>query len=196
MPTSESRDTSGLASRYMYASSLTSVGVMYSLNVPVPGAVSAFAWEIRSALTEFERLRDELTLVVKRLEARSAGEFAAEERVIRQELSGVAPFEIEITGLDMFDDPPAGPGPVLYLAVESPGVIALHEQLTTQFGALGNIEGASYVPHITIARGATESDNVDSILENYTYSYRWTVERLVFWDARREMPAGEVPLPA
>lgn len=169
---------------------------MYSLNVPVPGAISAIAWELRSSLTGFERLRDELTLVVKRLEARSAGEFAADERAVREALAGTDPFEIAVTGLDLFTDPPAGPDPVVYLAVESPGLRALHRELVERFGPVGAIEGAAYAPHITLARGATDPEAVETALAAEIGEHRWTVDRLVFWDARRELPAGEVALPA
>lgn len=169
---------------------------MYSLNVPVPGAVSSGVWDLRAALTGFERLRDELTLVVKRLDARSAGEFAALERAMREELTGTAPFEVEITGVDRFEDPPAGPAPVIYLAVDSPALEGLHDALVDRFGVLGAIEGREYVPHITIARGDGDVAAIgDRELEGLA-GYRWTVDRLVFWDARRELPAGEVSLPA
>lgn len=167
---------------------------MYSLNVPVPGAVSERVWDLRSALTGSERLRDELTLVVKRLDARSAGEFAAIERAIREELSGTAPFEAELTGIDCFEDPPAGPAPVVYLAVESPGLEALHSELVDRFGAVGETEGDAFVPHITIARGGNPSAIAE--LEDASITgYRWTVDRLIFWDARRELPAGDLNLP-
>ncbi len=169
---------------------------MYSLNVPVPGTVSSRVWDLRAALTGFDRLRDELTLVVKRLDARSAGEFAALERAVREELSGTAPFEVEITGVERFEDPPAGPAPVIYLAIDSPPLEALHDELVDRFRTVGAIEGGAYVPHITVARGdgdpvALEYRELDGLA-----GYRWTVDRLVFWDARRELPAGDVNLPA
>lgn len=169
---------------------------MYSLNVPIPGAVSSQVWDLRSTLAGFDRLRDELTLVLKRLDARSAGEFAAVERAMRQELSGVAPFEAEIDGVDVFEDPPAGPAPVIYLAVESPRLEALHEELVDRFGAVGAIEGEAYVPHITIARGEGDIDGLEEHGIGELDGYGWTVDRLEFWDARRELPAGDVGLPA
>lgn len=169
---------------------------MYSLNVPVPGAVSSQAWDLRSVLTGFERLRDEHTLVIKRLEARSAGEFAALERAIREELTGTAPFEVEITGLGIFREPTTEPGPVLYFDVQSPGLVRLHEKLVSRFGAVGEIEGADYTPHITLARGGGDPSVIDDLLDMEGPTHRWTVDRLVFWDARRELPAGEVSLPA
>lgn len=167
---------------------------MYSLNAPVPGAVSALAWDLRSSLTGFDRIRDELTLVVKRMEARSAGEFAADERAFREALGGQGPIEAAIVGIDVFEDPPAGPSPVVYLDVESPGLVDLHDRLVDRFGALGDIEGADYDPHITLARGA--SDPVDTLRETAEPYHAWTIDRLVFWDARRELPAGDVSLPA
>ncbi len=169
---------------------------MYSLNVPIPGAVSSQVWDLRSSLSGFDRLRDELTLVVKRLEARGAGEFAASERAMREELTDVAPFEAEIAGWDVFEDPPAGPAPVVYLAVESPRLETLHTELVDRFGAVGAIEGDAYVPHITIARGDGDIEALESRGLRGFEGYRWTVERLEFWDARREVPTGEVRLPA
>lgn len=168
---------------------------MYSLNAPVPGAISALAWDLRSALTGFERIRDELTLVVKRMEGRSAGEFAAEERAIRQAIAGTAPMEAAVVGVDVFEEPPAGPAPVVYLEVESPGLIELHTQLVEHYGALGPVEGADYTPHITLARGTDDPSIIEMVREVAEPQHTWTIDRLVFWDARRGVPAGEVSLP-
>lgn len=168
---------------------------MYSLNVPVPGAVSEIAWDLRSSITGFELLRDELTLVVKRLDARTAGEFAALERAVRSELAGTAPFEVEVQGIDRFEDPPTDPAPVVYLDVHSPAIESLHADLVDRFQALGPVEGAGYTPHITLARGGP-SDARAALRDVTEPSHRWTVDRLIFWDARRELPAGEVALPA
>lgn len=169
---------------------------MYSLNVPVPGPVRAIAWDLRADLLGLERLRDELTLVVKRLDARSAGEFAAVERAVRQELQGTSPFEVRITGLEAFTDPPAGPAPVVYLAIDGPELVALHRRLVERFGTEGPIEGAGYRPHITLGRGTAEPGAIDDMLATEVGDHRWTVDRLVFWDARRALPAGDVALPA
>lgn len=168
---------------------------MYSLNVPVPGEVAGLAWDLRSALVGFERQRDELTLVVKRLNASSAGEFAAVERAVREELAGTPPIELAIDGLDLFADPIAGPAPVLYLDIESPGVEALHRQLVNRFDPLGPIEGKEYVPHITLARGG-DLETAEKVMAEFGPTHRWTANRLVFWDGRREVPAGEISLPA
>lgn len=169
---------------------------MFSLNVPIPGAISALAWEWRASLQSFDALRDDLTLVVKRLDADTAGEFAAVERAMREELRGTDPFEVRITGFDSFEDPPAGPAPVLYLGVESVGIDRLHRRLVDRFGAMGPIEGEDYVPHITLARGADEAAVRQVIDEQEAPEQQWTVDRLVFWDARRELPVSDVSLPA
>lgn len=168
---------------------------MYSLNVPVPGAVSEQAWALRSHLTDFELLRDEHTLVVKRLDARTQGEFAAVERAVRDRVRGTAPFEVEVDGIDVFTSPPAGPAPVIFFAVDSPGMVALHRDLVEDFGAVEALEGDEYRPHITLARGGNP-DALDAALEIDISPMSWTVERLIFWDATRELPAGEIPLPA
>lgn len=169
---------------------------MYSLNVPVPGGLSELAWEWRSSFGEFDVLRDELTLVVKRLEATTAGEFAADERAVREAIRGIDPFEVSIEGLDVFEDPPAGPAPVLYIAIESEGIERLHHRLVDQFGAMGPIEGKGYVPHITLARGTDPSALEEVLDQREVPTHEWMAERLVFWDARRELPVSDVSLPA
>lgn len=169
---------------------------MYSLNVPVPGAVSERAWELRRSLTGVDRLRDDLTLVVKRLEARTSGEFAAESKAVRDCLSGTAPFEARVTGIEAFTDPPAGPGPVVYLAVESPAVGKLHLSLVDALGAITGVEGEIYVPHITLGRGIDDPADLERLCNRPFEPISWTVERLSFWDARREVEIGSVSLPA
>lgn len=169
---------------------------MYSLNVPVPGAVRERAWELRSQLTVFERLRDEHTLVIKRLDARTSGEFAALERATREEVAGTAPFEASITGIGHFESPPAGPSPVVYLAVESPPLERLHRRLVEGLDAVPELEGDAYRPHITLARGTTDHEAVEALLQTDVEPVTWTVDRLVFWDARRELATGTIRLPA
>ena len=113
-----------------------------SLNVPVPGRVSALASELRPALTPFERVREWHTLVVKRLgDAEPTG---LDERV-RRALSGAPAFEARVAGIGAFREPAAGPGPVVYLAVESPGLVEVHRQLCGVFGTVSGIEGDDYV---------------------------------------------------
>ena len=111
---------------------------MYSLNVPVPGRVARVAAELAPALVDFETIRDEHTLVAKRLGDPDPGERPRLEQQVRTALSGtgsfsayqrVPPFEARVTGIEYFERPTADLGPVVYLAVESPGIETVHRRL-------------------------------------------------------------------
>ncbi|NIS33684.1 MAG: 2'-5' RNA ligase family protein, partial [Actinobacteria bacterium] len=91
------------------------------------------------------------TLVAKRFDG--AVPEASIESEARLALAGTGPFECRVTGLGAFEAPVAGPAPVAYLAVESPGLEALHDELVEAFGAVPGLEGEDYVPHVTLARG-------------------------------------------
>lgn len=168
---------------------------MYSLNVPVPGVVSELAWSLRSRLLGFEELRDEHTLVVKRLQVDSREGFHERERAVRAAVHDTPPFELAVTGIGVFTSPPTSPSPVVYFEVESPGVRALHRDLVEAFGAVKGIEGAGYVPHITLARGGSR-EAVESITSTDLETITWTADRLLLWDGARDLPAGEIALPA
>lgn len=168
---------------------------MYSLNIPVPGYISERAWELRSRLTGFEELRDRHTLVVKRLEVTTREEYLERERSVRDVVRDTVPFEARVTGIDTFASPPAGRAPVVYFVVESPGLVALHGQLVDAFGAVSGIEGNRYEPHITLARGG-DAGSIAALDEIEISPFSWTVERLIFWDATRQLPAGDIRLPA
>lgn len=167
---------------------------MFSLNVPVPAEVSALAAELRSALLPAAQLRDELTLVVKRLPADSWDEFVEVERDVRRTTADQPPMAARIDGVATFEDPPAGAAPVLYLPVESPGLVALHARLVERFGAAGGIEGDGYVPHITLARGPGSDEAAALVRDADVPSIEWTVDQLVFWDGRRDLAIGDVTL--
>lgn len=167
---------------------------MYSLNVPVPGRVERLAEELRPALYGFETVRERHTLVVKRFDTPPASYDRLEKRV-RRTLDDVPTFEARVTGIDAFLEPAAGPGPVVYLAVESPGLWSLHHRLTDAFDPIEGLEGDDYVPHITLARGGSVEATTD-LPERSIEPIRWTVKELVFWDARYEEIAGTLSLPA
>ena len=177
---------------------------MYSLNVPVPGRVARVAAELAPALVEFETIRDEHTLVAKRLGDPVPDEHPHLQQQVRTALAGsgefsastpVAPFETRITGIDYFERPVAGPGPVVYLAVESPGIEAVHHRLAEVVPPADGIEGNDYVPHVTLARGGRLAD-ARTLADRGIEPVTWTVEELVFWDGRHGGPAGRVRLPA
>jgi len=138
---------------------------VFSLNVPLPPAVSRLAGALRPGLTGFDRVRERHTLVCKRFgvdDVRDKSGGAPPARAdaldrlrtdLRRPLAGTAPFEVAVTGVDAFESPSAGSAPVVYLAVESDGLVRLHRRLCAAFGAVEGIEGGDYIPHVTLARG-------------------------------------------
>jgi 2'-5' RNA ligase len=153
---------------------------MYSLNVPLPGRVEALCERLRPDLYGAARVREGRTLVLKRFGGRSPGEYARLEREVRDALSGTGAFEARVTGMDAFDEPVWGEGPVVYLAVESPRLIELHERLL-DLADEHPTEGESYVPHVTLARGGDLDP--DRLRERHVEPIDWTVRELEFWDA-------------
>lgn len=166
---------------------------MYSLNVSVPGSVTRLAADLHPHFAPFERVRDRHSLVVKR--------FGDEDTVprlrerLRVALEGTPPFETRTSGIDTFKEPIAGPGPVVYLAVESPGLLALHERLVESFGAVAEFEGPDYVPHVTLARDGPP-DAVDRLTSLDVEPIAWTVRELDLWDSRYGEVAASIRLPA
>jgi len=168
---------------------------VYSLNVPVPGRVKQLAASLHPRLAAFDRVREDHTLVCKRLGDPDPGEVAAVQGRARRALAGTAPFAARVDGIGVFEEPAAGPAPVVYLAVESPGLRAAHERLCAAFEPAEGIEGPDYVPHVTLARGGSVAD-ARALAGTDLDAVEWTVERLVFWDDRHGGAAGHVRLPA
>lgn len=176
---------------------------MYSLNVPVPGRVARLAADLHPHLATFDRVREQHSLVCKRLGDPAPEEYPVVQGRVRRALAGMGPFAARIDGIDYFPDPPAGPGPVVYLSVESPGLVAVHERLCEAFElaadiegeVIAGIEGEDYVPHVTLARGGTRED-ARSLAEQPVEPVEWTVNELVFWDRAHGGEAGRVRLPA
>jgi 2'-5' RNA ligase len=167
---------------------------VYSLNVPVPGTVAALAGDLGTRLgTADVRARGEHTLVAKRLGRGDAAAYHELEARARETLRGEPPFEVRVTGVDVFTDVPRGEGPVVYLAVESPGLRALHERLCDRFDPVDDVEGDDYTPHVTVARGGSVGRAAD-LRETPFDPVDWTVERLQFWDAERSQSVSSVSL--
>lgn len=167
---------------------------MYSLNVPVPSEVARLAGNLARELPRArERARDEHTLVLKRLG--EAEPFPAIQARVRGTLQGQPSFDVRVTGIEYFAEATTGSSPVVYLAVESPELHRLHEQLTDRFPAIDGIEGEAYVPHVTIARGGRH-DAAQRLAERSIEPIAWTVTRLAFRDAKHGESAGSVSLPA
>ncbi len=188
---------------------------MNSVNVPVPGRVSGLAAEVAADLTARQggtdlgsavvpaapgdartdaggvRVRDDRTLVAKRL---PEGDPHRVEARAREAIAGTPPFEVRVDRVDQFAEPTAGPGPVVYLAVESPGLWELHERLCRVFEPVDRLESEEYTPHVTVARGGSP-DAAERVL-GPVEPVEWTVTELQFWDAARNLVAGRVSLPA
>ncbi len=160
---------------------------MYSLNVPVPPAVSKLARGL-AAETFGSSVRDRHTLVVKRLGEKSPERLAPE---VRDVVAGTAPFQLRIDGIGSFAEPTTGRSPVVYLRVDSPALEALHRRLCDRFGAIDGLEGDEYVPHVTIARGG----NADRLIGR-DVTTEWTVDWLVLWTGRYDEPVERISLPA
>ncbi|MEF8773282.1 MAG: 2'-5' RNA ligase family protein, partial [Halobacteriales archaeon] len=152
---------------------------MYSLNVPVPGRVARLAADLAPELSAFDRVRDRHTLVLKRLGDPDPDEHARIQQRARRALAGTGLFEARIARVGRFERPPAGPAPVVYLAVEEAGLRAAHQRLVEEFTAVEGMEGDAYVPHVTLARGgATEA--AARLSGREVGPVTWTVEELVF----------------
>jgi hypothetical protein len=168
--------------------------IQCSLNAPVPGAVARVASDLRPALAPFESVRERHTLVCKRL---GAGAPDVLEKEVRRALAGAPAFEARVAGLGAFPEPAAGPGPVVYLAVESPGLVRLHRELCASFEPVPGIEGDDYVPHVTLARGGgADAAEAERLVGTDVEQVTWTVNELVLWDARYDEVTGRVSLPA
>lgn len=176
---------------------------MFSLNVPLPPAVDRIGSTLSEDPASFGRLRTRHTLVCKRFAANDlpdaddtpdAHRTAALERlcsVLRSPLASVEPFALAITGVDAFETPASGTGPVVYLTVESPPLVRLHHRLCVAFGAAADVEGDAYVPHVTLARGSDPAAVRDALnVDLETTPIRWRTDAVTVYDARfREVAA-------
>lgn len=193
---------------------------MYSVNVPVPWAVQQLAASLEPSLAEFASIRDRHTLVVKRLDGRDLNDLHRIRERLRPALRGVAPFDLRVSGVDAFENPPLGEGPVVYLAVEAVsggGTAAdagertagaagrdadpladIHGRLVREFGAVEGLEESDYVPHVTLARGwngvGDPADAVERLRERDLEQVRWTVDELGVWTREYKEIAARVPL--
>lgn len=166
---------------------------VFSLNVPLPGDVARLATDLARAMpSATPRQRGEHTLVVKRLGTDDSPPAVVEARA-REVLSEQPPFAARITGVDWFEEPTSGPGPVVYLTVESPGLIDLHAHLCEAFDPVPDVEGDDYTPHVTIARGG-DPEVARRLLDREIEPVEWVVDELAFYDAQRHLDAGRVSL--
>jgi len=152
------------------------------VNLRVPPAVERLADRLHPTLTRFEQVRERHTLVVKRIEAETwrEGRGGVRER-LRRVLDETKPFPVRIDELDYFANPPDGRGPVVYLAVKSEGIRQLHRRLCQEFPVVEDLEGESYVPHVTLARGGSVAD-AERVAETAIEPVEWTAKRALTWD--------------
>ncbi|GAA0519933.1 2'-5' RNA ligase superfamily protein [Halorubrum aquaticum] len=178
---------------------------MFSLNVPLPPAVGRLADDLHAKRSGFDRVRDRHTLVCKRFgtdDVTAGGEAAGSpppgpealarlREDLRPRLAPVDPFAVAITGVDAFETPASGSGPVVYLAVESDGLVRLHRRLCAAYGAIEAIEGDAYVPHVTLARGGEPAVVREVIDGGVAFEpVRWRVHALDLYDPEfREVAA-------
>ena len=169
---------------------------MYSLNVPIPSSVPRLAAELAAQVPGSRpRTRGEHTLVAKRCGDGDASTFSQYEASARERLAGTAPFACRIDHVDYFETAATGTSPVVYLAVESPGLHELHDSLCAVFDPVDGIEGEEYVPHVTIARGGTVAA-AQTLAGPIDEPIEWTAEYLECFDAERGVPASRISLPA
>jgi len=169
---------------------------VYSLNVPVPAAVARLASDLASNLPAARaRPRGEHTLVVKRLGEGAHTPYPRLEARVRDLLAGQQAFEARVAGVGLFRDPPAGSGPVVYLRIESPPLVALHRRLLPAFDPVEGMEGDAYVPHVTVARSGS-LDRAERLADRPVDPITWDVTELVFWDGEHSQPVSRLSLPA
>ena len=166
---------------------------MYSVTVPVPGRVRRLAADLYPALVGFDTVREDHTLLLKRL-GDSVHVDQLQQRTHRA-LEGTPAVEARIAGIDYFEEPPLGTAPVVYLAVESPGLESIHVTLTDHFEPVEGLEGPDYVPHVTLARGG-DLDAASRLAEREIEPITWTVSELEFYDGTYGYPISRVSLPS
>jgi len=163
----------------------------FSLNAPVPGRVRRIADDLSPTLHGFERIRRRHSLVCKRLDEGRSGPIADRAR---RALAGAPAAEARIDGIDLFENPPAGSAPVVYLAVESPGLQRLHARLCEAFDPVPGLEGNDYVPHVTLARGG-DVETARQLADRTVDPVEWTVSEIHLWDAADRETVRRFSLP-
>lgn len=176
---------------------------MFSLNVPLPPAVERIADDLHPRLVPFDRVRERHTLVCKRVGLEDlpvAGRAPHKDRglaALREELrpllAGTASLDLRVAELDAFERPAQGPGPVVYLAVESDDLRRLHGRLCGAFDPVEGIEGDDYVPHVTLVRGG-DPDAVERLRAADIDPVTWTATELAVYDPEFREVAATVPL--
>ncbi|MFA9517945.1 2'-5' RNA ligase family protein [Halopenitus sp. H-Gu1] len=189
---------------------------MFSLNVPLPPAVDRLADDLHPRLVAFDRIRERRTLLCKRISvddvrvggSRTGGAggrssqrtAASRDRAIaelreriRPVLAGIGPIDLRITGIDYFRYPTRGPGPVVYLRVESDGLHRVHRRLCSIFDPVAGMEGDEYIPHVTLARGG-DVEAARRISAVDVDPIEWRTQSLEIYDPDFREPAATIEL--
>lgn len=161
---------------------------VFSLNVPVPGAVHRQAAAVRPVLGR--AARDDLTLVAKRL---SGPRRPVVEKRVRETVADTTPFPCRTTHVETFRSPTTGAGTVVYLAIDSPGLETLHRRLCAVVDPEPGVEGEDYVPHVTIGR-TTDETVLTTVTARDLDPVEWEVTSLVFYDAAAGTEHGRIDL--
>jgi 2'-5' RNA ligase len=169
---------------------------VFSLNAPVPGRVSALASRLHPELIGFDSIRDRHSILVKRLgDGDGVGGFHCLAEQARRALARAPAVEARVAEIGLFEEPPNGAAPVVYLDVESPGLDRIHQTLVDDLGAIRGLEGPDYTMHVTLARGGN-LDAARRLAEREIDPIEWTISELEFWDASRAEVVRSVSLPA
>jgi 2'-5' RNA ligase len=172
---------------------------VFSLNVPVPGRVRRIAGDLHPELARFDRIRERHSLLLKRFDtgldddADSLPRLRERLRPLLGRYEGDG-LDLRVTGLDYFETPPRGPGPVVYLTVESADFRTLHRRLCDAFGTVAGLEGDGYTPHVTLARGGSIIDAADLADRRSIEPVEWTAGELRIHDSRYREDAARLPL--
>ena len=159
----------------------------YSLNAPVPSDVARLAAGLASECLTADA-REHHSVVVKRIGGND--DYRQGLPRLREALADAAPVAVRAAGVEAFRQPTTGRGPVAYLAVESPGLVGLHERCCAVIDPFPGLEGSAYVPHVTVARGG----DADRLVGREAGLVEWTVDRLEVWDAERRTAVESISL--
>ena len=177
---------------------------MFSLNVPLPPAVDRLADDLHPQLVAFDRLRERRTLVCKRIGAEDVGvapgrdPTAERDRAVaeirervRPVLDGTDPIDLRITRIEYFRRPTRGPGPVVYLRVESGDLRRVHRRLCGVFDPVEGMEGEEYTPHVTLARGG-DIEAAERLTNLEVDPIEWRAGSLEVYDPDFREPAATI----
>jgi len=175
---------------------------VYSVNAPVPAELNEVAADLRPALTGFDRIRErhEQTLLVKRVPADDRKQLRTTWQTAKDALDGAPVVEARVSEVQSFENPPNGSSPVVYLAVESPGLHGIHQRLCQVFDPVPVMEGGDdYDPHVTLARDADGFRGrraVENVVGRDVGPVTWTIDELYLYDAEYGERVDTLSLPA